>query len=291
MLDILAFLAAPFASCMVLVAILGYLGLHVLERQVIFVDLALAQIAALGAVVGFILGYQPGSFESFLCSLTATILGAVVFTWTRMRHAVVPHEAIIGITYVVASAATLVVADRAPEGAEQLKELMAGAVIWVTWRGVAIDAGLVALVGIVHFLLRRHFILISTDPDRAFREGVSVRWWDFVFYLSFGLAITVAVETAGVLMVFAYLVAPAIIAIAATTGWRKRVLVAWGVGAAASILGLAASYRWDFPSGPSIVCALGAMLVVFGVAWRLRRRPSEDAAPAASLRGMDAEGL
>lgn len=271
MLDAALFLAAPLASCLLLVGILGYLGLHVLERQVIFVDLALAQIAALGVVIGFTLGHDPGSAQSFLWSLSATTLGAGIFSLTRVRRESVPHEAIIGITYVVAYATTLVVADRAPEGAEHLKELMSGAVIWVTWRSVAVDAALVALVGLTHYLLRGPFILISTDPERAFREGRAVPWWDFVFYLTFGLAITVAVDTAGVLMVFAYLVAPAIIAIAACRGWRSRLLVAWSVGTAGSVVGLAASYRWDLPAGPAIVCALGLILVVFGLVRRLRR--------------------
>ena len=132
MLDVLGFLAAPFAACMVLVVALGYLGLHVLLRKVIFVDLALAQIAAMGAVVGFIFGHQPGSLASFAYSLGAAICGAAIFSWSRTRREKVPQEAIIGITYVIASAATILIADRAPEGAEHIKELLAGAILWVT---------------------------------------------------------------------------------------------------------------------------------------------------------------
>jgi len=266
-LDILAFLAAPFAACLVLVAILGYLGLHVLERKIIFVDLALAQIAALGAVVGLIFGHEPGSAASFGYALTSTALGAVVFSFTRTRERGVPQEALIGITYVVVSAATIIVADLAPEGAEHIKELLAGSIIWVTWRSVLRILVICVAVGLFHYLFRRRFLAISENPDAAKAAGIALRRWDFLFYLSFGLVITVAVEIAGVLMVFAYLVAPAIVALTTTRRWGLRLATAWAVGAGASAAGLVASYRWDYPSGPAIVCALGALLLGFGL-WR-----------------------
>ncbi len=272
-LEILAFLAAPFAACLVQVACLGYFGLHVLLRKIIFVDLALAQIAAMGVVTAFFFGHEPGSLGSFSFALGATVIGAAIFSWTRMRREVVPHEAIIGIIYVVATAATILIADRAPEGAEHIKELLAGSLLWVTWPTVVKDLLLCALVGIFHYVFRRRFIRISEDPEGAFAAGWRVRWWDFVFYMTFGLVITVAVEIAGVLMVFTFLVAPAIIAIASSGCWATRLAIAWTIGAAASVLGLLASYRWDLPSGPAIVCLLGLFLVIFGGwrAWRSRR--------------------
>jgi zinc/manganese transport system permease protein len=273
-LDVLGFLAAPFAASMVLVVILGYLGLHVLEREIIFVDLALAQIAALGAVVGLIFGHDPGSPASTAYALSATALGAAIFSFTRTRDSGVPQEALIGISYVVASAATILVADRAPEGAEHIKELLAGSIVWVTWPTVLKTLVVCAAVGLFHYVFRRRFLEVSEDVDRAAGAGVNVRAWDFLFYLSFGVVITVAVEIAGVLMVFAYLVAPAIVALATSRRWGIRLLVAWGVGAGATAAGLLASYRWDYPSGPAVVCALGLALMAYG-AWRrlgLRRR-------------------
>jgi zinc/manganese transport system permease protein len=279
MLDMLQFMAAPFAACLILVGIHGYLGLHVLLRQVIFVDLALAQIAALGAVVALILGHAPGTGASFAYSLGATVLGALIFSLTRARHhdSKVPQEALIGITYVIASAAAILVADRAPEGAEHIKELLAGSILWVTWPVVVKDLIIYAAVGLFHYICRRKCILISEDPDRAYREGLNVRLWDFLFYLSFGVIITLSVEIAGVLMVFSYLVAPAIIALGSSNRWGTRVAVAWGTGFLASALGLIASYEVDFPSGPAIVCALGVFLLVFG-GWRAlaRRRAPAD---------------
>ena len=178
-----------------------------------------------------------------------------------------PQEAIIGITYVIASAATILIADRAPEGAEHIKELLAGAILWVTWPVVLRDLALCAAVGAFHWIFRRRFTLISEDPERAFAEGIAVRWWDFLFYATFGLVITISVEIAGVLMVFTYLVAPAIIALASSSRWAVRIGLAWLLGFAASAMGLLASYRWDLPSGPAVVCALGAFLVAFAV-WR-----------------------
>jgi zinc/manganese transport system permease protein len=274
MLDVLSFLAAPFAASMVLVVILGYLGLHVLEREIIFVDLALAQIAALGTVVGLIFGHDPGTPASTVYALVATALGAAVFSFTRTRESGVPQEALIGISYVVASAATILVADRAPEGAEHIKELLAGGIVWVTWPTVLKTFVVCAAVGLFHYVFRRRFLAISEDPDGVAASGVNVHTWDFLFYLSFGFVITVAVEIAGVLMVFAYLVGPAIVALATSRRWGIRLLVAWSLGTGATLFGLLASYRWDYPSGPAVVCALGAVLVGFGV-WRRLRAPRQ----------------
>lgn len=279
-MEILGFLAAPFVACVVLASILGYLGLHVLLREVIFVDLALAQIVAMGAVIAFYFGYEHGTPQSFAISLAAAVLGAAIFSWTRMREARVPQEAIIGISYVVASAATILVADRAPEGAEHIKELLAGTIIWVTWPTVFKVFRVCAAVGIAYYLLRRRFHLVSEHPEKAFEQGMRVRWWDFLFYILFGLVITVSVEIAGVLMVFAYLVAPAIIALASSARWSSRIGLAWLVGLLASAVGLLASYYWDLPSGPAIVCSLGFFLALFAV-WRILRRPQSSSTTTA----------
>jgi zinc/manganese transport system permease protein len=272
MLDMLQFMAAPFAACVILLGIHGYLGLHVLLRQVIFVDLALAQIAALGTVVALIVGHAPGSPASFAYSLGAAVLGALVFSITRTRNhaSKVPQEAIIGITYVIASATAILVADRAPEGAEHIKELLAGTILWVTWKDVTKILLIYMGVGLFHYIFRKRFITITENPDEAYAKGWKVWFWDFLFYLSFGVIITLAVEVAGVLMVFSYLVAPAIIALGTSNRWGPRIGVAWLVGFLASAVGLIASYKVDFPSGPAIVCSLGLFLLLFA-GWKLLR--------------------
>jgi zinc/manganese transport system permease protein len=278
MLEILQFMAAPFAACLVLVGIHAYMGLHVLLRGVIFVDLALAQIAAFGTVVAVVSGHEPGTTAAYAFSLGATIVGAAIFSLTRQRRGTVPQEAIIGITFVVASAASILLADRAPEGAEQIKELLAGAILWVSWHKVLSAALIYSAVGLFHFLFRRHFVLISEDPEAAYKSGMRVRLWDFLFYVTFGLIITLSVEMAGVLMVFAYLVAPAIISLAASDHWPTRMASAYALGGVGSALGLYASYTWDFPSGPAIVCVLGLFLVLYAV-WRIVRSARRTAGP------------
>jgi zinc/manganese transport system permease protein len=283
MLDILQFMAAPFVACLVLVGLHAYMGLHVLLRGVIFVDLALAQIAALGTITAIVAGHEPGTPAAYAFSLGATALGAAIFALTRMRRGTVPQEAIIGITCVVASAAAILLADRAPEGGEQIKELLAGAILWVSWKKVLTAALIYAGLGLFHLLFRRRFVLISENPDKAYAEGIRVRLWDFLFYLSFGLMITVSVDLAGVLMVFSYLVAPAIIALAYSARWFQRILFAWGVGILASALGLYSSYQWDLPSGPAIVCVLGFLLVIFAIYRGFR--PAERQARGPSLIG------
>lgn len=271
-MEALEFMAAPFLACIVLAVIHAYLGLHVLLRGVIFVDLALAQIAALGSVVALaVAGQAPGTTTSYVFSLGFALIGAAVFSLSRMRRGLVPQEAIIGITFVIASAAAILVADRAPEGGEQIKELMAGAILWVSWPKVVTTLIVYAAVAVFHYFFRRRFILISEHPDQAFDRGLNVRLWDFLFYASFALVITISVQIAGVLMVFSYLVAPAIIALAASTRWGARILIASLTSVFASGLGLWASYQWDLPSGPAIVCALAVLLLAFG-AWRMGRR-------------------
>ncbi len=285
MLEMLQFMAAPFAACLILVGMHGYLGLHVLLRQVIFVDLALAQIAALGTVVAFLLGHEVGSPASFAWSLGAAVLGALIFSITRTgaNETTVPQEAIIGITYVIASATAILVADRAPEGAEHIKELLAGSILWITWGTVIKDLLIYSAVGVFHYIFRKRFMLISEDPERAYESGMRVWLWDFLFYLSFGVVITLSVEIAGVLMVFAYLVAPAIIALGSSDRWGKRIGIAWAVGFLASAAGLIASYQMDFPSGPAIVCSLGLFLLLYG-GWRVLRPKRVGATTATAAR-------
>jgi zinc/manganese transport system permease protein len=267
---VLEFMLAPFVACMVLVGIHSYLGLHVLARGVIFVDLSLAQMAALGAVIALIAGAAPDSQTAMVFSLIFTALGAGLFaltrTWTKGR---VPHEAIIGIVYVIATAATILVADKAPRGAEAIRDVLVGSIIWVTWPVILKKTAAYAVLGLLHFLLRRRFLTISFDPEQAERSGWKIRWWDFWFYVTFGMAVTISVPIAGVLMVFTMLVVPATVAFLFTRDIRKLVLLSWGTGALASLLGLWVSYVGDFPTGPLIVCMYGVLLLGAGVLRKL----------------------
>jgi len=256
MSEMLELMAAPFAACAILVGIHAYLGMHVIQRKIIFVDLALAQIAALGATFGFLLGIGPHERGAYFFSLGFAIVGAAIFSLTRMRHERIPQEAIIGIVYAVALAGAILVADRAPEGAEHIKETMVGTLLWVRWPTIIKTAVIYALVGVLHFALRERFLQISFNPDQAYAEGRWVRMWDFIFYVTFAFVITSSVAIAGVLVVFSFLVIPAVIATLFTRSIGGRLAVGWCVGIAACLIGMVASYRFDLPSGPSVVVSL-----------------------------------
>ncbi len=256
-------LALPFLACLILTGIHAYLGIHVLSRKVIFVDIALAQIAALGATVGFLLGHDPRSEIGYWFSLVFAVLAAAVFALTRTRVERVPQEAVIGLTYAVAAATAILLADISPHGAEHLKDLLAGSIVWVTPQQIVKTGVLYAVIGVFHWMLRRRFLMISLDPDRAFAEGINVRFWDFLFYLSFGIVITSSVQIAGVLLVFCYLVAPAVFAVMFADGLRARLALGWGLGAVVSAVGLIFSY--DRPSGPMIMVCFAVALVLGGV--------------------------
>ncbi len=262
----------PLVACLVIVAIHSYLGLHVIAREVIFVDLSLAQMAALGSAVAILAGRQPDSTVAFVYALGFTTLGAALFALTRTaERGRVPQEAIIGIVYVVASAAALLVADRTPRGGETIKDILVGSLLWVTWPTIGRLAAVYAVIGLFHWALRRRFLTISFEPETAIANGWSIRWWDFLFYLSFGVVITFSVPIAGVLLVFSFLVVPAAIAFQFARGQGALAVVSWIAGALASAGGLWISFHYDLPTGPVVVCMFGLLLLV---AYALRRTMS-----------------
>jgi zinc/manganese transport system permease protein len=277
MSDMLQVMAAPFAACMVLVAMLAYLGVHIIAREVIFVDLSLAQMAALGSTCSLLFGLDSSSSTGYAFALAFALLGALIFAATRVRRERrrVPQEAIIGIVYVVASAAGILVADRAPQGAEAIKEVLVGSILWVTWPAIGKMLLVYLGVGVVHWFLRHRFLTISLNEDEAERQGWRVRWWDFLFYATFGVIITVAVPLAGVLLVFTFLVVPAVVAFLFTRRTVYLMTISWAASAIASAIGLAASFRFDLPTGPLIVCVFGLVLLAAGgVRWWLAARQS-----------------
>lgn len=274
MSDLLPLMVQPFVAAMVLVAMLAYLGVHVIAREVIFVDLALAQMAALGGTVALLFSLEPNSPGGYTFALAFTTLGAFIFAMTRTvgGEQRVPHEAIIGVVYIVASAAVILVADRAPRGAEVLKETLVGSILWVTWPSILKLALVYAAIGAFHWLLRHRFLTISLRPEEAARERWSLRWWDFLFYLSFGVAITMAVPVAGVLLVFTFLVVPAIVAFLFTRRTGGLIGISWATSAVATALGLFVSFRFDLPTGPVIVCTFGVVLLAVGAVRALASR-------------------
>ncbi len=252
---------APFAACLVLSLMHVYLGLHVVERGVIFVDLALAQIAAFGATCAFLAGFSLHSLPSYLFSLFATLLGACLFATTRYREQRIPQEAIIGIAYAVATGASVIILSFAPEGGEELKALLVGHLLFVTMGEVSSMALLYGAVGIFLWLARKKLLLISQDPARAFSLGMRVRLWDLLFYALFGVVVTSSTELAGVLLVFSFLVVPSVCALLFARTIRGRLLFGWGVGVLSSVAGVCSSYFLDLPTGATVVCIFGVALV------------------------------
>jgi zinc/manganese transport system permease protein len=282
----------PVLACLVLTGILVYLGVHVIARKVIFVDLALAQIAALGTVTGVLLGYEVGKDvnELFLYSLAFTFLGAFVFSMTRMRGEKVPHEAIIGIVYAVAFAATILVLARSPLGPQELDRLIKGELLWVQGSIVIKTAVLYLVIGTFHYIFRNRFIAISLDPDSVERSGVNVRLWDFLFYMSFGFVITSSVAIAGVFLVFSYLVIPAVGAMLLADKISKRLIIGWIGGAVISFIGVKLSWHTGLPTSPLVVCLLALTLILAAVIRYIRladntRRAFFNIAASAALFG------
>ncbi len=260
----------PFVACMILVTIHSYLGLHVIAREVIFVDLSLAQMAALGTTTGLLLGVMPGSVGAQALALAFVIFGAALFAATRTRErGRVPQEAIIGIVYVVASAAAILVADKAPRGADAIKDVLVGTILWVTWPEILKLAAAYVVLGGILFLLRKRFETISFNEKDAREAGWSLRWWDFIFYALFGMVITFSVPLGGVLLVFSFLVVPAVTAFLFTHDPRRLTIIAFSTGALASALGLWLSYSRDLPTGPTIVCSYGLVLLLAGLVRKL----------------------
>ena len=268
------FLWAPLLACLILTAIHVYLGLHVLARGVIFVDLALAQVAALGVTVAFLAGHPIQSEAAYWYALVFTLGGAALFAASHTRRMTVPQEAVIGIVYAVSAAAAVLVVDRAPQGGDHIRQILVGSILTVTPGEVGTLALLYAPIGLLHWLVRRPLLDISFDPEGAGARR-AVRAWDFVFYASFGVVVTSSVRLAGVLLVFAYLVVPATAAAALAGSARGRLVIGWALGVVVSVGGLGASWAWDLPTGATVVVAFGVVAAIVGVALAVRARIRE----------------
>jgi zinc/manganese transport system permease protein len=270
-MDALSLMLWPLIASLVLPWLLVYLGLHIVQRGVIFVDLALAQTAAFGTCVAMIAGYDVHDWQSYAFSLGFTMVGAVVLTFTRSRDQRVPQEALIGIVYVVAAAAAILALSKSAGGNEELQRSLVGELLVVPHHEVLKTFGLFLVIGAVHFVFRKKFLAISADPERAAASGLNVRWWDFVFYMLFGLVVTSFVHIGGVLLVFSYLVVPAVCATYLVNSFLARFAVGWAIATAASVASLGITAKIDLPIGAAIVCVLGGMLILAATVSKLRR--------------------
>ncbi len=262
----------PIMACVLLPWLLVYLGLHVVQRGIIFIDIAMAQMASLGICLALLIGFEPEDWRTLVIALAVTLLGAALFSLTGKRASVVPAEAIIGIAYVVSAAGSILLLSRSAHGNEEIRNMLVGDITVVrsdeVWRCLAVFLA----VGAVHFLLRKNFLLVSFNRDAAWKQGLRVRWWDFLFYALFGLVVTIFVRVAGVLLVFSYLIVPAVCAITLARKTSARLILGWIISLIGGIAGLYLSFYGDFPSGAAIVCTFGALLVLISLGAAMRPR-------------------
>jgi zinc/manganese transport system permease protein len=267
-------LLPAFVASLILTGIHAYLGVHVVERGVIFVDLSLAQIAALGLTVAYLAGYDVHtSAPAYLFSLGFTFVGAAIFAFTRAhRKTRIPQEAVIGIVYAVSAAVAILMMSKATQETEHLKEMLVGNILSVSWHEVGKTAVLYALIGVFHFVFRKRFLLISMNEPEAERQGLNVRFWDLLFYMSFGFVVTSSVAIAGVLLVFCFLIVPSVTAMLFTERLGLRLAIGWGMGALVSAAGVALSFLLDLPTGATIVATFGAALLMVAASRVVVRR-------------------
>lgn len=268
--DLFSLMSVPFLMCLVLTGIYAYLGLHVIAREVVFVDIALAQLAALGATAAFLVGFELSSWVSYGFALGATLIGAAVLALTRSQSRSVSQEAVIGVVYAVSAAGAILVLDRAPHGAEHLKAMLVGNILTVGAGDLLRVAVLCGAIGAFHWWARRSFLLITAEPAEAYRRGLRVRLWDFLFYASFGLVVTGSVRIVGILLVFSYLIVPALAGLAWGIRLGTRLAIGWSLGGVVSVLGMLGSALFDLPTGATIVCVFGLALLLLWMVSLLR---------------------
>jgi zinc/manganese transport system permease protein len=268
-MDAWLILLPAFALSVLLVLTHSYLGLHVLQRGIIFVDLALAQVAALGASLAFLLGQDSHGLEAQLYALAATLVAAFGFAKLRRLPGKTMREVVIGCVYVVATALSIVVLSRSASGLDELKSLLNGNILWVSWEEIALVAGIYLALAMLHVVWRRRFHALSFATDT---DGSPPFIWEFLFFASFAVVITVAVNLAGVLLVFAFLIIPAFSASLLTKSFAMRLPLAWLLGVAGSVAGLWLSFSADLPVGATMVSVLGALPVLAALSAAVARK-------------------
>jgi zinc/manganese transport system permease protein len=277
MIEILTFMAPAITLCIILVGICGYVGIHVVMREVIFIDIALAQIAALGVSFGFFMNLELNDPLIYLLSLGFTMIASLLLASTQRLRSIIPQEAFIGILYATGAAAVILAGDRLPHGSEQVHDLMVGHLLWVNWSEVLFYLIVYLILGGVYFLIHNRLISISELRKMENKQTRNLMLWDFIFYALLGVLVTFAVRVAGVLLVFGFLIVPAVIGTLLSKSFLNRLAIGWFAGVLVSLLGSYLSYRLDFPTGGMVVVTLGTALflvaLVKGIQLGLKTTP------------------
>ena len=266
MLPIIQILGLPFLACILMSSILGYLGVHVLKREVIFIDIALAQIAAVGSIAAHLAFEVHGdSTLAYVCSFGCVLLAAAFYAFVRNRIFQISLEAIIGISYALAAAAALFLVGIAPGGHIHIHHILSGSLLWTNWRQIITSLVVFSTIGLCFYLIREPVTEISNSYQKGLDKGAGVIFWDFIFYVLLGIVITLSVQIGGVVVVFAYLIIPATISALFSSRWGIRILIIWIATSVASIGGLLFAYYLDFSIGPAIAMFLGGELIIAGL--------------------------
>lgn len=250
---------APMAACLLLIGIHCYLGIHVMERGIVFVDLSLAQIAALGFAISEALGFEAHGFSGYGVAFLFCCLASVVFAATKKHQGIIPQEAIIGTMYAFSAAAIMILAEKSPQGIEHLRDSMVGQILWITWSDVYRLGIVYGFVGLVHWILRKQMIEASFGADLNLKRSFV---WDFSFYVLFSIVITSSVRVSGVLLVFSFLMVPSIISKFISDQITTRLVWGWIIGAVLCGLGMLTSFKWDMAAGPITVAYFAASAII-----------------------------
>ena len=282
-MEAIAFMLAPLAACLTLVGIHGYFGIHVLKREIIFIDIAMAQIAALGGVVHIVfpaeltMSWGVAAYEThvtgartYVISLILVTIAALIFTSLKSEKLRIPLEALIGITFAVATTGAVILIDKGAGSDVHIKEMLVGSILWVKWHHIITSFIVYSLIGVFHYIFKDKFMSISENYKKAKEKGINVRLWDFLFYLSLGIVVMHSVKIGGILVVFAFLIIPASISVLFTEKWSTRILIAWAGGTIVTMCGLFFSWKVDMPSGPSVILFLGLFLLLAVIAKALK---------------------
>jgi len=266
MIENILFLSAPITMCVLMAGVMSYFGNHILSRGLIFIDIAVAQVAALGTMIGLLLGMAEGSLQVQLVSLAFTVVVIVVFALTKFERQKIPQEAIIGIIYGLGLGLAMFFAEHIPGGSNYISKTITGNILWVTWKNVATCSSIFIVVALIHMIFGKSFVRISASKDELPYSIAKVRAFELLFYISFSLVIVKAVPIGGIFLVFTLLIAPPTIATYFTSHWGKRFLWSWIIGILGSLAGIYISYTHNLSNGPAIVCLLG--IAAFALAFQ-----------------------
>lgn len=279
----LTIMFAPFVACITLVGIHGYFGIHVLKREIIFIDIAMAQIAALGGTIFMLLpveitsewgtvAYEAhgGGIIAYIFSLILVFFAAGIFTLLKSEKLFVSIEALIGITFAVATTGAVILIDKGAGGDVHVKEMLVGSILWVKWSSILKSFIVYSLIGGFHYLFRDKILAISENYQKAKESGINVKLWDFFFYFTLGIVVIHSVAIGGILVVFAFLIIPATISSLFSVKWGPRIIIGWIIGTIVTVAGLWHSWKWDVPSGPCVILFLGVSLLLAALVKKLK---------------------